>query len=111
MENKDIVRIEEEGSIKCDNSTCDYVIPVPVQDYSQYVNKPCPKCGENLLTEEDFNAHSKVLETINFINSLTEAQLEHLREIFEIDSTKEKKEVGVSFSVENGIPNFKLIEE
>ncbi len=43
------------GGIKCDNPKCDYVDEsVKMEDYDQWLNKPCPKCGENLLNEEDY---------------------------------------------------------
>lgn len=42
--------------IKCDNESCDYRDDnVPVEDYCNWLNKACPKCGENLLTQADFN--------------------------------------------------------
>ena len=41
--------------IKCDNPDCTFKdISVPFTDYQNYVNKPCPECGMNLLTEEDY---------------------------------------------------------
>jgi hypothetical protein len=49
---KDIIRV---GGIKCDNINCDYRNDtIPFSDYAKWVNKPCPKCGENLLTERDY---------------------------------------------------------
>jgi hypothetical protein len=40
--------------IKCDN--CDYAdMEVPFSDYTNWINKPCPKCGENLLTQQDYD--------------------------------------------------------
>lgn len=44
------------SGIKCDNPTCDYTNEnVSLNEYETWLNKPCPCCGENLLTEEDFN--------------------------------------------------------
>jgi len=43
--------------IKCDTVLCDYVdMEVPFTDYPQWLNRPCPKCGANLLTQADFDA-------------------------------------------------------
>jgi len=43
----------EVSGIKCDN--CNYAdSTVTRDDYDEYLNKPCPKCNENLLTEEDY---------------------------------------------------------
>lgn len=43
------------SGIKCDNELCNYDNPnVSLADYTAWVNKPCPKCGSNLLTEKDY---------------------------------------------------------
>lgn len=43
------------GGIKCDNPECDYADQtVKIEDYKKWLNKPCPKCGSNLLTEADY---------------------------------------------------------
>lgn len=43
--------------IKCDNAQCDYRDDsVKFDEYPQWVNKPCPECGENLLTQENYDA-------------------------------------------------------
>lgn len=44
------------GGIKCDNKDCDFKdMEVLFRDYDKWLNKPCPKCGSNLLTRKDFN--------------------------------------------------------
>lgn len=41
------------NGIKCDS--CDYKdINVHMEDYDQWLNRPCPVCGNNLLTEPDY---------------------------------------------------------
>lgn len=43
--------------VKCDNEGCDYIDnDVSRDNYLEYVNKPCPRCGSILLTEEDYKA-------------------------------------------------------
>ena len=43
------------GGIKCDNPNCDFMdTSVKVEDYDKWLNRPCPKCGENLLTDDDY---------------------------------------------------------
>ncbi|WP_054697678.1 hypothetical protein [Syntrophomonas palmitatica] len=55
--------------IKCDNPTCDYRNPtVEFKDYEKWINKPCPLCGANLLTEEDIKAIKRLYRTANWIN-------------------------------------------
>ncbi len=46
----DVIRI---WGMKCDHCTWKDM-SVQVKDYSNYLNKPCPVCGSNLLTEEDW---------------------------------------------------------
>jgi len=42
------------SGIKCDK--CKFSDPtVKYEDYDKWLNKPCPDCGENLLTQEDYN--------------------------------------------------------
>ena len=49
-----VFEVQIEG-IKCDNPTCDYKDnSVTIKEYESYLNRPCPKCGANLLTEKDF---------------------------------------------------------
>ena len=63
------------GGLQCDNPTCVYRDDsVKREDYEASVNKPCPECGESLLTPEGYK---KVLEMEkkaeimnNFINRL-----------------------------------------
>lgn len=41
--------------IKCDTKKCNYEdSSVTFEDYPKWVNKPCPKCGGNLLSEADY---------------------------------------------------------
>jgi len=35
---------------------------VRYEDYPQWLNRPCPKCGANLLTQADFDAVSWLLK-------------------------------------------------
>jgi len=57
------------GGIKCDNPNCDYVDEsVRITEYDQWLNKPCPKCGENLLTQEDYDKVQIMLMVIDMAN-------------------------------------------
>lgn len=59
-----------EHIVVCDH--CDYKVDSPTgdpnEDSSMYLNKPCPKCGTNLLTEQDYLQHLKTLKIINWFN-------------------------------------------
>lgn len=62
----------QEYSIECDNTECDYKILSPTgdinEDISGYINVPCPKCGENLLTPHDYLLSLKIVNTVNYLN-------------------------------------------
>lgn len=66
-----VIILSQENSIECDNKDCDYHIKH--SDYVEknilfFVNKPCPKCGENLLTTKDYIDHLKLMRAVNWIN-------------------------------------------
>jgi inhibitor of KinA sporulation pathway (predicted exonuclease) len=53
--------------IKCDN--CDYRDDsVPFEDYQKYLNKECPKCKSNLLTQSDFDLCNKIVKYTRMYN-------------------------------------------
>ena len=55
--------------IKCDS--CNYRDEgVTFEDYHKWVNKPCPKCGENLLTEADFANVQMLAQLSELANSI-----------------------------------------
>jgi hypothetical protein len=44
------------SGIKCDTPKCEWKdMSVKREEYPAYLNKPCPDCGGNLLTEADYN--------------------------------------------------------
>jgi len=48
-----VFEVKLEG-IKCDAPDCDYEDnSVDIDEYQDYLNRPCPKCGASLLTEKD----------------------------------------------------------
>lgn len=56
--------------IKCDNEKCDFLdMSVLRKDYDNWLNKPCPKCGNSLLTEDDYNLIKKLEKCVSTINS------------------------------------------
>ena len=49
------------SGLKCDNPDCDYKDDtIDSVDYEQHIDKPCPDCGESLLTQDDYD---KVMPT------------------------------------------------
>lgn len=59
----------ERTSIICDNPDCDFEIPYD-EDIAieSFINIPCPKCGDNLLTFDDYLRYKTVIQTVDKIN-------------------------------------------
>jgi len=72
IEKMKIFEIEQETLIECDNPKCDYNIPNETKDPNvetkQYINMPCPKCGENLLTQKDYDLAASFMRVVNWMN-------------------------------------------
>lgn len=68
--------------LECDNPTCDYTDTAEsdFSDMNIYIGKPCPKCGENLLTEDDYKNSQNVLNVVNYFNALPSNERESLIE-------------------------------
>lgn len=66
---RDLIEIDQSKALKCDNPTCDYTLDnTSAFDDTQWINKPCPKCGENLLTEEDYINYKRMMKAVKWIN-------------------------------------------
>lgn len=64
--------IQEDGYIKCDSPSCDWTENIKLSEMVNWLNKPCPKCGENVLTEKDFDDFLRVLATIQLVDDAVE---------------------------------------
>lgn len=57
------------GGIKCDNKECDFKdMDVLFDHYDKWLNKPCPKCGSNLLTQQDFDTIKVLMDITAIVN-------------------------------------------
>ena len=69
---RNLIRFTQENAIVCDNPSCDYTVKnidkTKFQDVLEYVNKPCPLCGENLLSEQDYKIGRMMEKYIMFVN-------------------------------------------
>lgn len=76
---KDQVRLSIRG-IKCD--CCDYRDDdVVVKDYKKWLNKPCPKCGANLLTKKDYRNVKFLLFFAAIYNAITPKAKDEAKEV------------------------------
>mgnify|MGYP003665879484 FL=1 len=59
------------SGLKCDNPECDYKDDtVDSVDYEQHIDKPCPDCGESLLTQDDYDKVQQIQQQIMDLNAL-----------------------------------------
>ena len=59
------------GGIKCDNKDCSFKdMGVKFEDYDKWLNKPCPECGSNLLTQDDFDSTKVLMDITAFLNEI-----------------------------------------
>ena len=57
------------SGLKCDY--CDYRDDtIPFSDYKVSIGKPCPKCGNSLLTQEEYDKSVKLLKTMDVLNKI-----------------------------------------
>lgn len=57
------------GRIKCDANGCDFAEDHEVSRYRELLNKPCPKCGANLLDERQLVSIEATLAMVELFNS------------------------------------------
>lgn len=83
-ERKPITITKDIEGLKCDNPACDWTDPsVKFENMEEHLNRECPKCGQNVLTEEDFHLAKSVKDGVDLINSLSPEMLESLGLAFE----------------------------
>ena len=79
MDNKKIEKLVQ--GLVCDNPNCDWEdFTIKEEEYSNWLNKQCPKCGDIVLTEDDFNNLKILNNTVDLINNISQ---EELNKIFE----------------------------
>lgn len=55
--------------LKCDAPKCDYRDDTArYEDYPTLLNKPCPNCGGNLLTQKDLDTCIRIFKITAWIN-------------------------------------------
>jgi hypothetical protein len=55
----------EESTIVCDNPACGFEQAIPFEDREKWIDRPCPNCGENLITREDFEKSQALYDLLN----------------------------------------------
>lgn len=89
MENKAELKVQ---GLQCDNTLCDYVdMSILREDYEKYIDSPCPKCGENLLTLEDYNNVLILEEAVRLTNTMSEEQINEITKNISAEQEEEIK--------------------
>jgi len=66
-----LIEKSKQSELVCDNPECDYKMQYDPNNELQtifYIDTPCPICGENLLTIEDYLQYEKLMKTVDWIN-------------------------------------------
>lgn len=59
------------SGIKCDKRGCGFIdTSVEYKNYHLYINRPCPQCGSNLLTEKDMRQCERIIKTAHIMNKV-----------------------------------------
>jgi len=75
------------NGLKCDNPNCDWIDEsIGFDGIEEWINRPCPKCGENLLTFDDYKRFKASLEAIEIVNFLSESEIMELAALFPGDN-------------------------
>lgn len=69
MNMRKIIKFEK-LHIKCDSRYCDYRKQIDINSIDGYLNVSCPKCGKNLLTQNDYENSLKLIKMVSWINLL-----------------------------------------
>ena len=88
--------------LKCDN--CDWIdMSIPFSEYENNINRPCPKCGQSILTQEDYEECLAMVKAAEIINNIPEQNLPKIEEL-----SQEQIDMGLDFINKHGL---KKIEE
>lgn len=80
-----------ETGLVCDNTNCDWQDgTIKQKDYKEWIDRPCPKCGENLLTKEDYKSSLDLMKIVDFIKLLSESEIEEYESMINGLSEEEK---------------------
>ena len=98
------------GGLVCDNTECDWEdMSIPEEDYPKWVNVSCPKCGENLLTEEDYQNVLLLNAAVSLANGMSEEEINHLTRNLDFEKLKTMDIFSMSSGLENLDPKEKVV--
>lgn len=86
--------------LQCDAPACDHVEEL-AEITADLIGKPCPRCGANLLTEEDFIAGRAMLATLEAVAEVLPTSKSKNPEYVRMSINPHAGEVNVTFSPDN----------
>ena len=102
MKEKNIEFIGTGGGLKCDNPNCDWSdASIEFKDMAKWLNKPCPICGENLLTEEDYKNAQALFAAINILNEMSSEEIDDIASVIDIEELKKSNILKNTKGIEN----------
>ena len=65
-----LIEKKEFSKVVCDNKECGFELGIENSkiDLRAFIDMECPLCGENLLTQKDYDMAMKLNEHVDFIN-------------------------------------------
>ena len=65
-----LIEKQDFGKVVCDNPDCNFEFDLKKHDIKleAFIDYPCPFCGQNLLTQKDYDTWRALNIYINFIN-------------------------------------------
>lgn len=78
QEHEKQLQLGDDSGIKCDNPTCDYISEknVSIEEAKDWIDRPCPKCGANLLTKKSYKTMKRLINFIEVFNFIAPARKE-----------------------------------
>ena len=77
-----VIEYSEPKTLDCDKPGCGYEEPIAGPISEDMIDTPCPKCGESLLTQEDYNDTLEIINVMkdyaNVMNNLSKEELDKI---------------------------------
>ena len=90
------MEIKQENIIECDY--CPYVVKNDgITKLSEFIDKPCPNCGHNLLTQKDYNKFKRLMRVLTFLNKIVSGSVKSKNP----EKTTIKVHDGVTVNIDN----------
>ena len=59
-----------DAKIECITNNCGFMVTISPNEYASFLNVGCPKCGKNLLNQEDYDSIQRFMARIKLVNGI-----------------------------------------